>query len=112
MASLPAGQRQADETLKLLLDYPKLMVLNCMAYELYQANQARVHELMGSMPENQPPPIAIAVMQTMRQACQQKDADLFEQAIRLMIEHAGSQDDSRSKEANEQQAFGLRMDFY
>jgi hypothetical protein len=88
------------------------MVLNCIAYELYQANQARVHELMGSMPENQPPPIAIAVMQTLRQACQQKDADLFEQAIRLMIEHAGSQDDSRSKEANEQQAFGLRMDFY
>lgn len=112
LASLPAGQRQVDETLQLLLDYPKVLVLNSRAYELYQANQARVHELMGSMQENQPPPMAIAVMQTLRQARQQKDADLFEQAVALMIEHAGSQDDSRSKEANEQQAFGLRMDFY
>ena len=34
LASLPAGQRQADETLQLLLDYPKVMVLNSMAYEL------------------------------------------------------------------------------
>jgi thiol-disulfide isomerase/thioredoxin len=112
LASLPAGQRQADETLQLLLDYPKVMVLNSMAYQLYQANQARVQELMGSLPENHPPPIAIAVIQTLRQARQQKDADLFEQAVALMIEHAGPQDDSRSKEANEQQAFSLRMDFY
>lgn len=112
LASLPAEQQQADEALKLLLDYPKVMVLNSIAYQLYQANQARVHELIDSLPENQPPPIAIAVMQTLRQARQQKDANLFEQAVTLMIEHSGSQDDSRLKEANEQQAFGLRMDFY
>ena len=112
LASLPAGQRQADETLKLLLDYPKVLVLNSMAYQLYLANQARVHELMGSMQENQPPPVALAVMQTLRQARQQKDADLFEQAVTLMIEHSGRQDDIHAKEANEQQAFGLRMDFY
>ena len=88
------------------------MVLNSMAYELYEANQARVHELIGSMQENQPPPMVIAVMQTLRQAHQQKDADLFEQAVALMIEHSGRQDDIHAKEANQQQAFSLRMDFY
>ncbi|GAB3050416.1 thioredoxin family protein [Spirosoma pulveris] len=112
LACLPAEQREADETLKLLLDYPKVMVLNSRAHELYQANQARVHELMDSMQENQAPPIAIAVMQTLRQARQQKDADLFEQAATLLIEHSGRQDDIRSKEVNQQQAFSLRMDFY